>query len=91
MSSGNIAPLFNKISRMLRFSKMVFTQLVARFDEVQLWAPLFDTIALRQIRCYINKFLLIVFVHIGNGSFSFTSTHNRIAYFDANNVFLPIF
>ena len=76
MSSGNIAPLFNESRRVLSFSKM------------QLWAPLFDTIALRQIRCYINKFLFLVFVHIGNGSFSFTSTHNRVAYFNTNSVFL---
>lgn len=70
---------------MLRLSEMVFAQLVARLDEVQLRATLFDTIALRQIRRDVNKFLLLVFVHIGNGSFGFAGTHNCIAYFYADN------
>lgn len=64
---------------------MVFTQLVARLDEVQLRTTLFNTIALRQIRRDVNKFLFLVFVHIGNGSFGFAGTHNRIAHLDFNN------
>ena len=73
---------------MLCLSEMVFAQLVARFDEMQLRSTLFDTIALRQIRRDVNEFLLLVFVHIGNGSFGFAGTHNRIAYLDFDSVFL---
>lgn len=64
---------------------MVFAQLVARLNEVQLRAALFDTIALRQIRRDVNEFLSPVFVHISNGSFGFAGTHNRVAYFYADN------